>query len=150
MKLHIPFLLAGVLALVSAPAIPAFAHDAPCPYCNMEVSDDTASVLKMGRKRIEYKCVYCALAEAVTEYPTGDLTVYSPSEKKGFSVVSKRVGGKWSVSPASATFVNPKKLKHKVCQEQARAFTNKAAAQAYAKANGGDVLTLAQLNAQVK
>ena len=143
-------LLAGALALVCAPAIPALAHDAPCPYCNMKVSDETASVLKMGRKRIEYKCVYCALAEAKTEYPTGDLTVYSPSEKPGVSVVSKRVGGKWSVLPASATFVAPAKIKHKVCQEQARAFTNKAAAQAYAKANGYQALTLAQLNAQVK
>ena len=150
MKLHIPFLLAGALSLVSLPATPAIAHDAPCPYCNMKVSDDTASVLKMGRKRIEYKCVFCALAEAKTEYPTGDLMVYSPSEKPGVSVVSKRAKGKWSVLPASAMFVSPAKLKHKVCQEQARAFTNAAAATAYAKANGGDVLTLVQLNAQVK
>lgn len=148
--MKLPLLLAGALALVSVPAVPALAHDAPCPYCNMKVSDDTAAVLKAGRKRIEYKCVYCALAEAKTEYPTGDLTVNAPSEKAGQPVVLKRTGSAWKAFPASATFVSPAKIKHKICQEQARAFTTQAAAQVYAKANGGDVLTLAQLNARVK
>lgn len=149
-------LVVGALAVVSTisvPALglrPAMAHSAPCPYCSMTLSDDTASVLKIGRKRIEYKCAYCALAEAKTEYPSGDLSVTSPSEKKGQPVVAKRIGGKWSVLPATAFYVSPAKLKHKTCQAQSRAFTTKAAATAFAKDNGGMVMTLAQMNAMAK
>ena len=132
---------------------PAFAHEAPCPYCTMTITPDTATqdnetVLKAGRKRIEYKCVYCALAEAKTEYK-GDLTITTPSEKKGAPIIIKRVGGVWSV-PANTTFVSTSRIKHKVCHVQARAFIKPASAQAFAKKIGGQVLTLAQLNAQVK
>jgi hypothetical protein len=128
---------------------PAMAHAAPCPYCNMTVSDATASVLRAGRKRVEYKCVYCALSEAKTEYK-GDLTITSPSEKAGKPVVMKRTGGMWTVSPATAYFVSPQRLKHKVCQQQARAFSTKAAAQAFAKTSSGMVMTLAQMNAMAR
>lgn len=149
-------LLAGAFAVAGSafsPALglaPAMAHSAPCPYCSKTVSDDTASVLKVGRKRLEYKCAYCALAEAKTEYPSGDITVSSPSEKKGQPVVAKRIDGKWSLFPATAYYVSPAKLKHKVCQAQSRAFTTKTAATAFAKANGGTVMTLTQMNAMVK
>lgn len=145
----------GALAVASTVSVPtlglrrAFAHEAPCPYCNISVSDDTASVLNVGRKRIEYKCVYCALAEAQSEYK-GDLKVTSPSEKKGQPVVLKRTSGGWSALPASAFFVMPARLKHKICQAQARAFTTQAAATAFAKSSGGEVLNLAQMNARVK
>ena len=43
-------------------------------------TQDNETVLKAGRKRIEYKCVFCALAEAKTEYK-GDVTIIAPSEK---------------------------------------------------------------------
>jgi hypothetical protein len=149
-------LLAAIAATIALPTVgllPAMAHSAPCPYCNMAITQDTATqdnetVMKYGRKRIEYKCVYCALAEAKTEYKTGDLTILAPSEKKGSPVIIKRTGGKWS-APATAAFVSTSRVKHKVCQAQARAFTTKAAAQAYAKKNGGMVMTLAQMNAMV-
>ncbi len=152
-------LLTGALAMISAisfPSVPsALAHETNCPYCDRPVTQDTPTqdnevALKYGRKRIEYKCVYCALAEAKTEYAKGDLSITAPSETKGQPVVLKRTGGKWSLSPATAHFVSPAKLKHKVCQEQSRAFKTKAAAQAYASKNGGTVQTLSQLNASVK
>ena len=132
----------------------ALAHEAPCPYCQMAITQDTPTqdnetVLKYGRKRIEYKCVFCALAEAKTEYVKGDLTILAPSDKKGAPVILKRAGGKWS-APATAAFVSPQRIKHKVCHAQVRAFTTQAAARAYAKENGGDVLNLTQLLAQAK
>ena len=156
-KTPIRTLLAAVAATIAVPTmsvLPALAHSAPCPYCNMAITQDTPTqdnetVMKYGRKRIEYKCVYCAVDEANTEYKTGDLTIAAPSEKKGAHVIIKRTGGKWS-APATAAFVSTARRKHKVRQAQARAFTTKAAAQAYAKKNGGDVLTLAQLVARAK
>lgn len=154
-------LIAGALATlvtVSLPTMgarPAMAHEANCPYCDMPVTQDTATqdnevALKYGRKRIEYKCVYCALAEAKTEYPNGDLSITAPSETKGQPVVLKRTGGKWSMTPETAAFVTPAKVKHKVCQDQARAFNTEAAAKAFAAKNGGSVMTLEQLNDFVK
>lgn len=155
MKKHI--LLGGLFAAtIFAPlgAIPVFAHEAPCPYCAQPVTQDTPTkdnevALKVGRKRIEYKCVYCALAEAKTEFG-GDLSILAPSEKKGEPVSLKRTNGKWAMLPATAHFVSSEKIKHKLCHVQARAFSTKNAAQNYAQANGGEVLTLAQLNSQVK
>lgn len=118
---------------------PAFAHEAPCPYCGLTITQDTPTqdnevALKIGRKRIEYKCVFCALAEARTEYK-GDLTILAPSEKKGEPVQIKREGDKWSVLPTTAVFVSNEPLKHKVCQAQARAFSTPEAAKAYIAAN---------------
>ena len=89
---------ATLLAPFTTPA--AFAHIAPCPYCSMTIAQDTDTqdnevALRIGRKRIEYKCVYCALAEAQTEYE-GDLTILAPSEKKGEPVVIARKDGKWT------------------------------------------------------
>ena len=132
----------------------AMAHEAPCPYCAMKITQDTPTrdnetVMKYGRKRIEYKCVYCAVAEAKTEYTKGDVTIFAPSEKKGAPVIVKRTGGKWS-APDGATFVVTQRIKHKMCHVQARAFSTNAAAQAHAKKNGGDVLTLEQLVAMAK
>lgn len=138
--------LTTALAFPTLNVQPAFAHEAPCPYCQMTVNDATAAVLRAGRKRVEYKCVYCALAEAKTEYQ-GDVAVSAPSEKAGKRVVLKRTGGKWTALPATAYFVAPQHIKHKVCQAQARAFTTRAAAQSFAKKNGGMVMTLAQINA---
>lgn len=117
----------------------AFAHEAPCPYCNQTVTQDTPTqdnevALKIGRKRIEYKCVYCALSEAATEYE-GDLSILAPSEKKGEPVLLKRTGSKWSASSDDVTFVFKQPLKHPICQEQARAFSTKAAATVYLAAN---------------
>ncbi|RYX85083.1 hypothetical protein EON83_07500 [bacterium] len=127
-------------ALLSSLATPAaFAHVAPCPYCGMSITQDTPTqdnevALRVGRKRIEYKCVYCALAEAQTEY-TGDLTILAPSEKKGQPVVITRKNGQWSAGTEGAVYVLNSPVKHKVCEEQARAYTSKEAAQKFIDAN---------------
>ena len=149
------FATLSTLALPTALLRPAMAHQTNCPYCDMPVTQDTATqdnevALKYGHKRIEYKCVYCALSEAKTEYSDADLTITAPSETKGAPVVLKRTAGKWSATPSTASFVAPAKIKHKVCEAQARAFSTQAVAQAYAAKNGGDVLTLDQLNALAK
>ncbi|BCM89752.1 hypothetical protein IAD21_01599 [Abditibacteriota bacterium] len=141
-------------ALVAPFATPsAFAHIAPCPYCAMTITQDTPTqdnevALRIGRKRIEYKCVYCALAEAQTEYQ-GDLTVIAPSEKKGEPILISRKNGQWS-APDGACYVLNAPVKHKVCQEQARAFTSKEVAQKYLNANkdtlpGAKIVTLPEL-----
>ncbi len=151
----------GALTVISSVALPflglrpALAHQVDCPFCAMSITQDTPkqdneTTLKMGSKRLEYKCVYCALSEAKSEFPTGDLTINAPSEKTGKPVVLKRAGGKWSATPATAFFVAPEHIKHKSCNAQARAYTTKAAAQNAATTNGGKAMTLAQLNAMVK
>lgn len=140
-----------LLAPFATPA--AFAHIAPCPYCSMTITQDTEAqdnevALRIGRKRIEYKCVYCALAEAQTEYQ-GDLTILAPSEKKGEPVAIARKEGKWT-APDGAAYVLNTPIKHKICQEQARAFSSKEAAQKYLDANkdslpGAKLVTLDEL-----
>jgi hypothetical protein len=153
MKFFLP--LAALLATTSFSSL-VFAHEAPCPYCDMTITQDTPeqdneTVLKFGRKRIEYKCVYCALAEAKTEYAEGDLSILAPSEKKGQPVVLKRTGGIWAATPATAAFVVNTPLKHKACAAQARAFHTEAAAKEYATKNGFDApLTLTQLLERAK
>lgn len=124
----------GSFALTS----PAFAHEAPCPFCSMAITQDTPqedneTVLKFGRKRVEYKCVYCALAEAQTEYK-GDLTILAPSEKKGEPVKITRTGDKWAAATLDAVFV-AQKGSHRVCQVIYRAFTSKAGFDAWVKAH---------------
>ncbi len=149
-------IIAGILgaALLPLSSISVLAHEAPCPLCGMTITQDTPTqdnevALKIGRKRIEYKCVYCALAEARTEYK-GDLSISAPSEKKGEPVVLKREGETWTALPEAPYFVSPAKLKHKICQQQARAFTTLEAAQKYLQENKdavGDAkpLTLAEM-----
>ena len=132
-------ILSGLLATTFLAPTLVFAHEAPCPYCAMKIVQDTPTqdnevALKVGRKRIEYKCVFCALAEAKTEYQ-GDLSIAAPSEKKGEPVVLKRTDNQWSALPATAHFVARDPLKHKMCDVQARAFTTREAAQSYIDAN---------------
>ena len=132
-------ILSGLLATTFLVPTAAFAHEAPCPYCSMPITQDTATQdnevsLKAGRKRIEYKCVFCALSEAQSDY-TGDITIAAPSEKKGEPVIIKRTDGQWSSLPVAPYFVSKDPLKHKMCEVQARAFTTKAAAQTYIDAH---------------
>ena len=138
-------LAGGLAALVAAglPALfatrPALAHETDCPYCKLKVVQDTKEqdnevVLRYGRKRIEYRCVFCALAEAQTDqYKNGDVTVLAPSEKKAQPVVIERRNGKWS-APAGTVFVAVKNS-HKYCQTTYRAFTNRAAFDAHVAKN---------------
>ena len=154
------FLLGGLAALVFASfVLPAYAHETDCPLCHLSVVQDTATqnnevALRFGRKRIEYRCVWCALSEAQTDFAKGDITILAPSEIKGKPVVISRAANKWSVGPTSAVFVGVN-AGHKTCPITYRAFSNQAAFDAYLKKTGGVVkgakpLTLAQLLATTK
>jgi hypothetical protein len=136
-------LLAGALAAligasVSGPgARPALAHEAKCPMCKLDVVQDTDKLdnevaLKSGRKRIEYRCVYCALSDAKSY--TGDITILAPSELKGKPVVLSRKEGKWSVAPETAVFVG-EKVDHRSCQVGYRALTTQDAFAKWVQAN---------------
>jgi hypothetical protein len=127
--------LGGVSGGPLAP--PAFAHEATCPVCKLDVVQDTDKLdnevaLRFGRKRIEYRCVYCALSDAKNY--TGDLTILAPSELKGKPVLLTRTGSEWKVAPDGAVFVGHK-VNHRSCQTGYRAFTNRAAFDRWIHAN---------------
>jgi hypothetical protein len=149
-------LAAGAFLLLSvgvAGGATVRAHETDCPRCKLPVVQDTATrdnevALRYGRKRIEYRCVACALAEARTEYKN-DLTILAPSEIKNKPVVLARKSGTWSALPADAVFVGHK-VAHRHCHLGYRAFTTRAAFDAHVKANakllaGAKPLTLAEL-----
>lgn len=138
------FAVIGTLGL--API--ASAHEGDCPYCKMKLVQNTKEqdnevVLKMGNKRIEYRCMYCVIKDQ-GRYK-GDLVVYAPSEKVGEPVVLKRTGGKWA-APEGAVFLNTFK-KHADCAALSRAFSSKAAFDAYVakhKVEGAKAHTFAE------
>lgn len=116
--------------------VPAFAHDADCPFCKTKLVQNTKTqdnevVVKFGNKKIEYRCVYCVFADQ--KKFSGDLVVYAPSETVGKPIILKRTSGKWS-APDGTVFLNTFR-RHVDCAEQSRAFTSKSALEKYAKAN---------------
>lgn len=136
-------LVAGTLAMLlgaygAGPGLrPALAHEAQCPVCKLDVVQDTDKLdnevaIRSGRKRIEYRCVYCALQDAKSF--TGDITILAPSELKGKPVVLSRKEGKWTVAPETAVFVG-EKVDHKQCQVGYRALTGKEAFDKWVQAN---------------
>ena len=136
-------LLAGTIAAllgagIVGPALrPALAHEGKCPVCKLDVPQDTSTqdnevALKSGRKRIEYRCVYCALTDSKSY--TGDITILAPSDVQGKPVMLMRKDGKWSVMPENAVFVG-QKVSHRSCQLGYRAFTSKAAFDAWVHKN---------------
>jgi hypothetical protein len=140
-------------------AAPALAHETPCPYCKMTVTQDTPAqdnevALRYGRKRIEYKCVWCAVADVSRgTYKDSDVTLLAPSEKKSQPIEITRKSGKWA-APAGTVFLGVK-ASHRICQNTYRAFSSKAAFDAYVKKNqdivkGAAPLTLDQLVASAK
>ncbi len=126
----------------------ASAHDAECPYCQLKLvqstkTQDNEVVLKVGNKRIEYRCMYCVIKDQ--KRYKGDLVIYAPSEKKGEPVILKRTNGTWT-APKGTVFINTFK-KHADCSLLSRAFTSKAGFDAYVKSHSlGDAkaLTLAE------
>lgn len=115
--------------LAFAPLNLGRAHEAKCPHCQADVVQDTPEQdnevpLMYGKKRIEYRCVMCAIADAEKSYK-GDLKILAPSEKKGKPVEISRIEGKWSV-PDSTVFIGYK-IKHRYCDRGYRAFNTKAA-----------------------
>jgi hypothetical protein len=133
------------LALLALPALVA-AHEVPCPVCGLKVvqstkTQDNEVVLRYGKKKIEYRCVYCALADA-KKYD-GDLIVYAPSETKGKPVLLQRAAGKWSVVKEAegklvpeegVVFINDFKS-HAKCAALSRTFHTKEGFDKYVAAN---------------
>jgi hypothetical protein len=146
-------LAAAAAASLAALPLPAAAHETDCPFCKLKVVQDTKEqdnevALRYGRKRIEYRCVFCALSEAQTPQYPGDLTILAPSEKKGQPVVIERRGGAWS-APDGTLFVGVR-ASHDHCQVTYRAFTSRAAFDAHVAKNpvllrDAKPLTLAQM-----
>lgn len=127
--------LISILALSTPRAV--LAHEAPCPYCKLTLTQNTDKIdnevaVLYGNKRIEYRCVYCAFADQ-GRYK-GDLTIKAPGEKKGVSVILKRTGDKWS-APDSTVFLSSFR-RHKTCAVESRVFSSRSAFDAYVKENG--------------
>lgn len=113
------------------------AHQADCPVCELGVVQDTEKMdnevaLKYGKKRIEYRCVMCAIADAEHSYK-GDLLIVAPTEKKGRRVTIERKDGVWT-APDGLVFAGHK-VKHRYCQSGYRALTSAAAFPDYVRAN---------------
>ena len=128
-------LMIGALAPTAAPVS---AHEADCPVCQMPVVQDTAKQdnevkVRYGRKRLEYRCVFCALSDAQNELKKGDITIAAPSETKDKPVILKRTDGKWD-APDGAVFA-ARKASHRVCQITYRAFHSRAGFAAWVKAH---------------
>lgn len=150
MKVQLTSKLIAGLALIGSLGLSsvASAHEADCPYCKMPVVQNTKDqdnevVVKVGNKRIEYRCLFCVIKDQ--KRYKGDLVVYSPSEKVGEPVVLKRTEGKWS-GPEGAVFLNTFK-KHSECAALSRAFSSKAALDKYVKDNqviDANALTLSE------
>lgn len=145
--------LFAVFALTGFGMMPASAHEAPCPVCKVKITQDTPTmdnetVLRLGRKRIEYKCVQCAMTDANGRYKSSDVTILAPSEKKGAPVEITRKNGVWNTQNG-AVFVAVKGI-HRVCQITNRAFTGKAGYDTYvaknkAQLSGAKPLTLTEM-----
>ena len=141
------------LALIGSLPQTARSAGGKCPYCNLAVLKneptlDNTVAMRHGPNRIEYRCVYCAVAQANSDKYKGDVTILAPSEVKGKPVLLTRKGDKWSAKPATAVFV-AEKAHHRYCQITYRALTGKPGFDAYVKKNArvrtAKPLTLAQL-----
>jgi hypothetical protein len=153
-KSSIQKLLGGALMLflVASPAAKVFAHEAECPHCGLDIVQNTATqdnetALMYGKKRIEYRCVLCAIADGDKSYK-GDLTVLVPSETKGKPIEIARKDGKWSAP--EGTILLGQKVKHKYCQTGYRAFRSQSAFDAHVQKNkillmDAKAITLAEL-----
>ena len=127
-----------IAAITIGTVTPAFAHEGPCPYCGLKIVQDTKTqdnevVLRYGNKRVEYRCVLCAIAEAKTKYKK-DVTILAPSNVKGKPVTITRKDGQWSTTPDTALFVYAKGS-HKECETRYRAVADKTAFGAFVLAN---------------
>jgi hypothetical protein len=113
---------------------PALAHETDCPYCQLKVVQDTKEqdnevVLRYGNKRIEYRCVMCAIAQAKSKFKN-DLTILAPSNIKGKPVTITRTNGVWATKEEKAVFVFAKGS-HTECQDRYRALIDPTDFDAY-------------------
>ena len=139
--------LALVVLLSSASSTRSVQAHGECEYCSLEVLGDSEVELKNAGKTVDYRCVYCALAQA--KKFKGNLFIKAPLETKGKWVTISRTSGKWSSSVPNVLFV-AKKASHVHCQTTYRAISSRKAYDAYLKKNkalvGGTVSrTLTQM-----
>ena len=112
-------------------SIPAQAANRMCPYCAMPLGAPSTQVwLHSGSKKVAYRCVFCAVSEAKTEYK-GNLSILAPTENRKKPLIIKRTGGHWSSNLKGASFVGNMKVHHKSCPTSEHAFTSRAAAKRY-------------------
>lgn len=140
-----------IALFTSLPEI-ARAHEAKCPFCEQDVVQNTPEqdnevALRYGRKRIEYRCVMCAIADAKTY--DGDITILAPTEIKAKPALIHRENGAWRSEPENLVFLG-ERVKHRHCQIGYRAFTTRTAMDAHVKKNKvilkeGKPLTLAEM-----
>jgi hypothetical protein len=131
-------LFVGLLAIQSGlVSLPVLAHETDCPRCKLKVVQDTETqdnevALRYGRKRIEYRCVGCAVADVERGiYKDSDITVLAPSETKGKPIPVTRAASKWQ-APAGTVFVG-ENAGHENCHKTFRAFSSQAAFDTYIK-----------------
>lgn len=132
--LHKKIMYIAVLSMMTLAAfmtsIPAQAANRMCPYCAMPLGAPSTQVwLTSGSKKVAYRCVFCAVSEAKTEYK-GNLSIKAPTENSKKPLILKRTGGHWSLNQKSAAFVG-KNISHKNCPTGYHAFTSSAAAKRY-------------------
>ncbi|HZH98653.1 MAG TPA: hypothetical protein VEX38_06750 [Fimbriimonadaceae bacterium] len=130
----------AAFALIFGFVAPASAHETDCPYCKLPVVQDTKDldnevVLRLGNKRIEFRCVMCAVAQAKTKYKSRDITILAPSNVKGKPVTITKKGDEWSMTPTTAVFVFAKGS-HSECQDRYRALLEKNDFNAYVAKKG--------------
>jgi hypothetical protein len=112
-------------------SIPAQAANRMCPYCAMPLGAPSTQVwLHSGSKKVAYRCVFCAVSEAKTEYK-GNLSILAPTENRKKPLIIKRTGGHWSSNLKGASFVGNMNVSHKSCPTSEHAFTSSAAAKKY-------------------
>lgn len=119
--------------LLMANVTAAVVHEVPCQFCKLMVVQNTETqdnevVLQFGNKKIEYRCVYCAIADS-GRY-RGDIVIYAPSEKVGEPVIIFRKEVKCTTRSEKAVFLNMFK-DHPQCAELSRAFHTHEAFNAY-------------------
>jgi len=136
--LHRKIVFMAVLSLMTFTAfmssIPAQAANRMCPYCAMPLGAPATQVwLTSGSKKVAYRCVFCAVSEAKTEYK-GNLSIKAPTENSRKPLILKRTGGHWTMNLKGAAFVG-KKVSHKFCPTAYHAFTSSAAAKRYIAAH---------------
>ena len=127
-------LFIAVLSLMTFTAfvtsIPAQAANRMCPYCAMPLGAPSTHVwLQSSSKKVVYRCVFCAVSEAKTEYK-GNLSIQAPTENSKKPLIIKRISGHWSLNQNGAAFVG-KNVSHKFCPTAHHAFTSSASAKHY-------------------
>ncbi len=137
MKRYGLLLPVALIALSAGLPSVAGAHEAKCPFCELDVVQNTPDqdnevALRYGRKRIEYRCVMCAIADAKTY--EGNITILAPTEIKGKPALIHRENGSWRSEPDNLVFIG-ERVKHRHCQIGYRAFTSQPAMESHVKKN---------------